>query len=42
MNTRFVAIIGGSGSGKTWLADRLAAPRRTGSHSTIFIAIART
>jgi len=25
MNTRFVAIIGGSGSGKTWLADRLAA-----------------
>lgn len=25
MPTRFVAIIGGSGSGKTWLADRLAA-----------------
>lgn len=25
MNTHFVAIIGGSGSGKTWLADRLAA-----------------
>lgn len=24
MHTRFVAIIGGSGSGKTWLADRLA------------------
>jgi uridine kinase len=25
MRSRFVAIIGGSGSGKTWLADRLAA-----------------
>lgn len=25
MKTRFVAIVGGSGSGKTWLADRLAA-----------------